>query len=565
MKSIFQTGSVIVAAMLAATSCSDFSDYNETPVDANMSADKTLWENISQNSNLSDFAALVKKAGFDEALGQSHFYTVWAPANGTFDVQTLMAEDNATLLKQFVKNHIAEYNHVISGSIDERVKVLNEKSYEFVGNGSYTYAGLPISTLNQPSINGIVHILDGAAQFYPNIYEHVFAVQDIDSVSNYFKRYEVQTLDTKNSVLGPTVNGKQTYIDSVMIVRNYAFEELAANVACEDSSYTMLAPTNEAWVAQYNKVKKYFNYIGTTSAQDIDEATSATTAPTSTVTIDAAYQTDSMTLKSIVSELLFNNNNRYNSWLIEDGKQPYDTLRSTLNGYYTNPDEIMSRTVVKQTMSNGEFRIVDSLAFRPWEAWAPVTAANLYAGRIWTGARGTGTIEAEDFERFGYTPKYAGQSSLSYTWISPLSNLGKPQFDVKLPNVLSTTYNIYIVLAPSLDYTEDKDGNLVRKPNQLDFSLSYCDAKGKLQIQKLNQKVENDPNRVDTLAVGTFTFPVAYAGLGEKMYPNLKITSDFGVFNAAMMAKYTRDFRIVSIFLKPAEMDEFEANATKEN
>lgn len=82
MKSIFKTGTMIVAAMFAATSCSDFSDYNETPSTGNMSADKTLWENISHNENLSDFAALVKKAGFDAALSQSHFYTVWAPANG---------------------------------------------------------------------------------------------------------------------------------------------------------------------------------------------------------------------------------------------------------------------------------------------------------------------------------------------------------------------------------------------------------------------------------------------------------------------------------------------------
>ena len=86
-----------------------------------------------------------------------------------------------------------------------------------------------------------------------------------------------------------------------------------------------------------------------------------------------------------------------------------------------------------------------------------------------------------------------------------------------------------------------------------------------MQTKKLNQKVENNPNKVDTVAVGTFTFPVAYYGLGVKIYPNLKITTSFGVFSKPMMAKYTRDFRIISILLKPAEMEEFEANATKEN
>lgn len=556
---------MIVAAMFAATSCSDFSDYNETPSTGNMSADKTLWENISQNENLSDFAALVKKAGFDEALSQSHFYTVWAPANGTFDAQALMAEDSTKVLKEFVKNHIADYNHVISGAIDERIKVLNEKSYDFVGDGSYTYDGLNITTLNQPSINGIMHILNGAAQFYPNIYEHATSAEGLDSVVNYFKHYEIQTLDTKNSVLGPTINGKQTYIDSVMIVTNTAFDMLNAKVSKEDSSYTMLAPTNEAWVAQYNKVKKYYNYIATTLAQDIDEATSTSSAPTSTVTIDPAYQSDSLAVLGVVGNLLYNNNNYYNNWLKEEGKQPYDTLRSTTFGHFSNPEEIISHTISKSKMSNGEFRVVDSLAFRPWEAWAMPIVINPRRSKVWTGASSTVEINSDKFDEIGYKPQYANQSTLQYYWVTPLSGYGKPQLDVKLSDVLSTTYNIYVVLAPSKDYGKDADGNEFRKPNQLDFTLSYCDAKGKLQTKKLNQKVVNNPNKVDTVAVGSFTFPVAYYGLGKKIYPNLKITTDFGVFNSAMMAKYTRDFRIISILMKPAEMEEFEANATKEN
>ena len=54
------------AVLMAATSCSDFSDYNDTPVSDVQQAERTLWENISQNDQLSDFATLVKKAGFDD-------------------------------------------------------------------------------------------------------------------------------------------------------------------------------------------------------------------------------------------------------------------------------------------------------------------------------------------------------------------------------------------------------------------------------------------------------------------------------------------------------------------
>ena len=550
------------AVLLAATSCSDFSDYNDTPVSDVQQADRTLWENISQNDQLSDFATLVKKAGFDDELSQPHYYTVWAPLNGTYDASSLMSADSATVLYQFVKSHIAEYNHSVSGLVDERIHALNRKSFAFEGDGQYTYAGHTLRQLNLPNSNGIMHLLDGAARFYPNLYEYLFSCEGIDSVATFFKRYETSVLDTKNSVLGPTINGKQTYIDSVMITSNSLLNRIKAKLDKEDSTYTMLVPTNEAWLAHYDKISKCYNYINTTVAQNIDEATSTSSAPTASVTVDAAYTKDSLTRLHLVSDLVYNNNNYYNNWLIDDTVEPYDTLRSTTSGYMTNPQEIMSRVIDRETMSNGTFCLVDSLAFRPWESWCYSLGQSPLNSRTWTGSNTMVYIDNTLFDAIKYVPKNPAQKQLGYLWVTPLSNYGKPQLDVKLRNVLSTTYNIYIVLAPGQDVGEDADGNKFLKPNMLDFTLSYCDAKGKLATQKLNQKVVNDPTRVDTLAVGTFTFPVAYAGLGDNVYPNLKITTDFGVFDKAKMAAYTRDFSIISILMRPVELEEFEA--TKE-
>lgn len=550
------------ATMLAVTSCSDFSDYNDTPVSDVQQAERTLWDNISQNDQLSDFATLVKKAGFDDELSQPHYYTVWAPLNGTYDASSLMSADSATVLYQFVKSHIAEYNHSVSGLVDERIHALNRKSFAFEGDGQYTYAGHTLRQLNLPNSNGIMHLLDGAARFYPNLYEYLFSCEGIDSVATFFKRYETSVLDTKNSVLGPTINGKQTYIDSVMITSNSLLNRIKAKLDKEDSTYTMLVPTNEAWLAHYDKISKCYNYINTTVAQNIDEATSTSSAPTASVTVDAAYTKDSLTRLHLVSDLVYNNNNYYNNWLIDDTVEPYDTLYSTTYGYMTNPQEIMSRVIDRETMSNGTFCLVDSLAFRPWESWCYSLGQSPLNSRTWTGSNTMVYIDNTLFDAIKYVPKNPAQKQLGYLWVTPLSNYGKPQLDVKLRNVLSTTYNIYIVLAPGQDVGEDADGNKFLKPNMLDFTLSYCDAKGKLATQKLNQKVVNDPTRVDTLAVGTFTFPVAYAGLGDNVYPNLKITTDFGVFDKAKMAAYTRDFSIISILMKPVELEEFEA--TKE-
>ena len=82
---------MVAGCMLAATSCSDFSDYNAIEASAEPSADKTLWENIKANANLSDFAEVLEKVGYDKVLNASHTYTVWAPVNGSFDKDSLFS------------------------------------------------------------------------------------------------------------------------------------------------------------------------------------------------------------------------------------------------------------------------------------------------------------------------------------------------------------------------------------------------------------------------------------------------------------------------------------------
>ena len=74
---------VVACSALLAMSCTDYLDYNTVPEATNPAADKTLWENIAENENLTDFAAILKSMGYDEVLNAAHTYTVWAPMNGS--------------------------------------------------------------------------------------------------------------------------------------------------------------------------------------------------------------------------------------------------------------------------------------------------------------------------------------------------------------------------------------------------------------------------------------------------------------------------------------------------
>ena len=165
MKQNKYIGIVMVAAgMLAATSCSDFSDYNDVPTDVSATGSQTLWENISQNGQLTDFAALIQRTGYDSYLNTPRSLTVWAPVNGSFDKTVYDNMSDEDVLKQFVKGHIAEYGHLATGKVEERVHMLNDKSFEFLGEGSYTFDGVAVTQANLPSSNGVMHITNGVAK-----------------------------------------------------------------------------------------------------------------------------------------------------------------------------------------------------------------------------------------------------------------------------------------------------------------------------------------------------------------------------------------------------------------
>ena len=574
---------MMAAGMLAATSCSDFSDYNETPVDQVAAGNQTLWENISQNPQLSNFAALLKQTGYDAELNTPRSLTVWAPVDGSYnlaDYQSLSQED---LLNQFVKGHIAEYSHVASGNVDERVHMLNEKSFQFSGEGSYTFDGLNISQANVPSNNGVLHLLDGAAKFLPNLYEYLKVGEGIDSLRNQFMRYEETRLDESASVKGPMVDGVQTYIDSVMVTTNSMINQLSARIQNEDSSYTFVLPTNEAFMKMYDRVKPYYNFIATTTVQDVENYTSATDTKTKTVTVAASYMADSLTRRAITRNLVYSNNDLYNQWIV--GKSEIaDTVRSTTRNKFSNPDDIISKYMIGEPieMSNGYGRMVDSLAFYPWETYCPelvFTPRRNLAKLFPTSAQSSNyVISSTDGQPLTWL--FGPETTITqfpYAWISPGGERAKPDFFVALPNVMSTTYNFYVVFLPTA-----KLSNRETRPNWLNFQLNYCNASNKTAVYNFSKAYAdslltggklpavptavnastaftNDPEKTDTVFIGRFTFPVNYNGLGEDYYPSIRVTSPISVFSSDQLATYSRDVRIAAILLRPVELDEFEA------
>lgn len=571
-------GCATSAALIA---CSDFNDYNEVPVDQVATGNQTLWDNISQNPQLKDFAALVKRTGFDAKLKEARAYTVWAPADGTYNLSDYEQMSDSLLLAHFVKNHVAEYVHGASGPVSERIHMLNEKSFTFEGDGAYTFGRISVKQPNMPSNNGVMHLLDGVAAFHPNLFEYLNAGNGIEKLRNYFMHYNDTTLSDE-SVKGPMVNGVQTYLDSVLVVTNSLSRALNAKLENEDSTYTFVMPTDEAYQKMYDRVKPLYNFITTTTVQDVEQFAQATGTQTKKVTVDAAYLSDSLTRRTIVRNLIFSNNDAYNQWVVGKGVNT-DTLRSTTQTKLSNPADILDKYMVNQPieLSNGYARVVDSLAFYPWETFNPQISVNPrnYLANLFGGSAHNYNITDTASVVFG---KESGITNFRYTWIEPSGNYSKPDIFIFLPNVKSATYNFYVVYLPSAWTTFGSDNRSCK----LNYQINYCKANGNTDnyffskpyadamlsgetLPKLptaqNQLTmetafENDPMKTDTVFIGQFTFPVAYNGLGNDYQPNIRITSPINVFNTTQMETYTRDVRIAAIIMKPVEYDEFEAN-----
>ena len=575
---------MMAATMLTAISCSDFDDYNEVPAEQSVAAQQTLWQNISNNKELSDFADLVKKSGYDKILSSSHFYTVWAPLNGQFDVAKWQTVDSATLRFQFVENHIADYNHFISAPVEERVVTLNEKVYDFKGtsaDNASSFGGQIIAKSNVAALNGVIHKLSGEAIYHPNFYEYLTSMKTTDSLSKYVLRYEQAKLDEKNSVAGPIIDGIQTYEDSVMIISNSFLSKIRCELDNEDSVYTMLLPTNDAWDKYYATIKSTFNYgngtiLGKSYTMDNTVLKELKDLKDE---VAAAYLSDSLTRLSLATPLVFSNNNYYNTWLKEGTVG--DTLMSTCRYKFSNPAELLSHQVGEPIiMSNGTGIVVDTLAFLPWENYVNST------GTMSVSAYKNSTVpKRQTIKKFNegvgmfYIPGYPGNDywsyDVSFQWLkAKMSSSDLNAYYNLSGDIRSTTYSIYCVIVPpcaDADYAS-YDPEAVMKQTIFNAKLEYYNPTAKKVVEhyfhptkpegassgpgsnadKLEEwAFKNDTTKVDPIYLGDFTFPVCYLGL-TNCHPNLTITAP--KLDNAHKNLYSRDLRIAAILLIPAEL-----------
>lgn len=251
-------GIALLAAVL--TACQDSSwDKHMGP-----SGDQNLMELISSRSELSVFARMLRKTGYDQLVQRSGSFTVFAPGNAAWaGVDTT----NVDALTKRIGTLIA-YNSYFTDNDQLYVSVtsVNGKNI-FYDAGTQTFNGAKIVVADIPASNGALQITDKLVQRNENIWDYVSTLTSSEQFV-FINSLNKRVMDMEKSVpTGVYPNGKTKYDTAWKNINNFLQRLPVDN---EDSVFTYVIINNAAFNTLYTKYRPYFS---STSTARTDSAT----------------------------------------------------------------------------------------------------------------------------------------------------------------------------------------------------------------------------------------------------------------------------------------------------
>ena len=566
----------LAVAALTLAACSDtWDDHYDKKGEGTNNA--TLWQAITQNGNLSNFAKVVQGCGFDKALNSSQVFTVFAPTNDQFSSQEadeLIAgynaekgkvnDDDNTVFKEFIQNHIAMYNHSISPTSSDSLVLMNGKKTLLTAN---TFGNNTILTSNQHYNNGVLFTIQGKAQYFPTVFEYLRKDADLDSIASFFynSRFYRKEFMPERSVAGGLENGKTVYLDSVFVQQNDLWDMLWAYTNEEDSTYWQVVPTNQMWKELIEEYEPYFNYDENVPFRDSMAYTLPRLAivngtPFSRTMNTDAHLTDSALSTSAAEEYNYRNSywgNKNLHYYQFGGKSPQNTQKPFLTtGIFTDTEDVVcSNGLVKKT---NNWKINPLNTFYQWIIVEAEEQSNI---KEVSKSENTTTKEMEPTVK-AVTRRVMNDNrfnnkvwSNAYAEFQQMKTTVNHTVTFNIEDVLSNIpYDIYLVTAPAL--ANDSNATAAERiPTKMKCSINFHDQEGKTQTEILQSSVTNNPDIVDYILLSDpekgFEFPTATFGLVEAE-PQITLTIETKVTPTEIrQKKFDRTLRIDCIMLVP--------------
>lgn len=529
----------------------------------------TLWQALKSNPQLTNFVSVAEATGFDRTLNSPQVLTVFAPTNDHFtaeQAQQLISqyrtekssgtidEDN-TVLKEFIQNHVALYNHSVSKLSDDSIRMMNGKKMALNAN---TVGNATLLTKNDLYDNGILFTVSERVDYRPNVFEYLRKDPDLDSLRTFlysgdslisgrsYPQFYYKDFMPGLSVPGSIKDGQTEYLDSVFVQRNRLFSTLG-NLFVEDSTYIFLTPTNEVWRQLVEEYEPYFNYPAGVEKRDSMVYRNTRLAIMEGTTFSRTFNSDAALQDSAMSEncikeyslrsMVWNHPFEYYQYykpMSQNGALSGAQVIPCSNGEVRKATQwnIDKRMTFNQyIIVEGEYSSNVKSVTREWNASLKdstdlaefasryTTSDNVFYGRLWNN----GYAEV--------SPTLSSNIDITYYLNNVLSNVG---------------YDIYLVTAPALASDSNAKAEN-RVPTKVRCTISSPGVK-----DFVSSTFTTTPDQVDYFLVAEdFKFPYCTYGVTTKELQSLmKVETRVGSsdYNSGRMV---RTMRIDCILLVP--------------
>ena len=557
-------GAVFFTTLLGISSCEDRNVGLQVTPEAPY-ADKTLYEVIANDNQLSDFLEVVNACSIEERdladslFNKARVYTVWAPVNGSFDkahwIQKINNGGREEVLKTFVLAHIANHLRAANGNLEKGnlVMMLNNKMSAFEGSyetAEYTFDGRKIVKCNERVWNGLLHKIEGASEYKFNIWEFLKADPSsmggyrVDAVADFLYSFDETTFDPNQSILGPIKDGAQTYLDSIFVTRNRWLNvgDGVGPLNAEDSLYTVYIPTNAAWNEMLAEAKSYFRY-------DYKQ-----NMPT---TMDSAYIDSLMNYYpsyNVIKYISYSDNEqRYVGnieTLIEDPALP--AHRRGWERPVFSLAKLNENVKFSTVLSNGTFKIVDKMPYTVFDLWHDTIKVEGENDEMRVNTSG-----GMDYIRSAWenelNPLHKDVEISGSRYFEGYSEQNKVTLQYRLPNVLSAKYQVAMIIVPK-DITNPAVKEEELLPTMFNVTIKQAGVSELLYFSMY--EIENDPTRVDTIFLNVpGTDEIATVEFPYCEYYNTNSNKDYSVTmevaSENLFSGYDMSVRLDAILLIP--------------
>ncbi len=519
---------------MALTSCTDWDDHYEA--DAASGSNLTLWQQLEQNSQLSDFCQVLQETkvfrmhrkttvSYADLLNSGQSFTVVAPVNGTFNRDSMLKlvqthQGDSVVEKFFVLNHLSRSASSLNAG-EKQLLLLNSKHVIMNGN---TIKGINVKTPNCHAKNGVYHVVERPLPYDYNLYEALCDMPDMKGIGEFLRQYEEDWFDADNSVSSGIIEGVPVYVDSVVIERNRMLQQIGY-LASEDSTYWVVAPTNEGWARAWEMASRYFVYDEKVLKRDSIQQYWTSRA----LLDDAVFNiTDQHSTEDSLVSVPYLNWRR--SWT--QGKPVFHVFMHPFA-----PGGLL-HNAQSAKCSNGMLYKVSEWPFTPEQT---------FFKELWTEGENVWNITSEKDCRYNTRREVADSiSGNAYLQVLPANATANWDLTFRVSNTLSGDYDICAIILPR---TVTGPTSQELRPCKFKATINYVDEKGKAQTFNCNNtQFMSDPYKVDTVTLAeAFHFPAC-----NYDQQDIKVSVRIQCYILAReTSRYSREMYLDCIYLRP--------------